>query len=78
LHSIFRPSQADLPEYKPNFPVHPPVPWKKIVKKLDAAGIDLLSRLLQYDPAKRISAEQAMKHEYFRDLKLATKRPRMQ
>jgi len=37
---------------------------------LDKLGLDLLDSMLQYDPAKRISAEAAMKHAYFADLKL--------
>jgi len=71
------PSIAELPEYKDNFPVYPAQAWKKIVKKLDPAGLDLLSQMLRYDPSKRISAEMAMKHLYFKDLpkdKLSTKR----
>jgi serine/threonine protein kinase len=35
---------------------------------LDDTGMDLLYRLLTYDPTQRISAIQALKHEYFRDL----------
>jgi cyclin-dependent kinase 2 len=45
---------------------------KKVVKYLDQvldeAGIDLLYKLLTYDPTQRISAIQALKHEYFKDL----------
>jgi len=66
---------TDLPEYKQieTVPIYPPQNFKKIVKKLDQAGIELLSRMLQYDPAKRISAEMAMKHQYFKDVKLPHK-----
>jgi cyclin-dependent kinase 8/11 len=31
-----------------------------------SAAFDLLSRMLEYDPAKRITAAQALEHEYFR------------
>jgi cyclin-dependent kinase len=32
-------------------------------------GVDLLARLLQYDPQKRISASEALEHPYFDELK---------
>jgi len=67
------PSITELPDYKTNFPIYPPVQLKKMVRRLDANGIDLLSRMLQYEPSKRISAEAAMKHPYFKDIKLAKK-----
>jgi len=35
---------------------------------LDDAGMDLLQKLLCYDPNKRISAIDALNHEYFKDL----------
>jgi len=35
---------------------------------LDAAGTDLISRMLQCDPATRITAVQAMEHPFFSDL----------
>ncbi|KAB8087827.1 hypothetical protein EE612_012250 [Oryza sativa] len=37
---------------------------------LSEAGFDLLNRLLTYDPEKRISAEDALNHEWFRELPL--------
>jgi len=63
------PEMTQLPDYKDNFPVYPGVNLKKIIRKLEPAGIDLLERMLEYDPTKRISAESALHHPYFRDLK---------
>lgn len=38
---------------------------KQLVPQLDPWGIDLLERMLAFDPARRISALEAMKHAYF-------------
>jgi len=37
-------------------------------KKFDEDGMDLLLKMLEYDPDKRISAEDALKHKYFHSL----------
>jgi len=37
---------------------------------LSEAGFDLLNRLLTYDPEKRISADDALNHEWFREVPL--------
>ena len=47
--------------------------WKaqdlaKIVPQLDKNGIDLLQQMLEFDPAKRIHATEALEHPYFADL----------
>nr|WNT93104.1 CDKG1-2 protein [Phyllostachys edulis] len=39
---------------------------------LSEAGFDLLNRLLTYDPEKRISADAALKHEWFCEIPLPT------
>jgi len=66
------PGMVHLPDYNKvaEYQIYPAQPYKKFVRRLDTVGIDLLSRMLQYDPAKRISAEAAMKHPWFRDLRL--------
>jgi serine/threonine protein kinase len=35
---------------------------QQLVPKLGKPGLDLLEKFLQYDPAKRISAKDAMRH----------------
>eukprot|EP00761_Pharyngomonas_kirbyi_P010769 gb/GECH01010792.1/.p1 GENE.gb/GECH01010792.1/~~gb/GECH01010792.1/.p1 ORF type:complete len:348 (+),score=78.17 gb/GECH01010792.1/:1-1044(+) len=37
---------------------------------LSKSGLDLLEKLLTYDPEKRISAQEALEHRYFRELPL--------
>ena len=46
-------------------PPHPPQLRQKF-QYITAAGIDLMSRLLTYDPEMRITAVDALKHPYFR------------
>eukprot|EP00771_Trimastix_marina_P003872 gnl/Trimastix_PCT/584.p1 GENE.gnl/Trimastix_PCT/584~~gnl/Trimastix_PCT/584.p1 ORF type:complete len:322 (-),score=93.93 gnl/Trimastix_PCT/584:77-970(-) len=78
MHRIFKilgtpspqtwPGIAELPEYKTDFPQYPPRHFTSVVPSLDPVGIDLLTRMLQYDPQNRITARHAMQHPYFNDL----------
>ncbi len=67
------PTTSSWPEYS-NLPLaktinlpapHPPQLRQKF-QYITAAGVDLMSRLLCYDPDERITAEEALKHPYFR------------
>ena len=51
-----------------NFPLYPPEPLVKRAPRLDADGIDLVSKFLLYEARKRISAKDAMHHPYFDSL----------
>ncbi len=42
-----------------------PKEWKEIFPSLDEAGLDLISKMLVIDPEKRITASEALKHEFF-------------
>ncbi|KAI9501589.1 cyclin-dependent kinase 5 [Coemansia spiralis] len=63
------PGCAQLPDWKRSFPIYPGVALEPLLPKLSAKGIDLLRRLLEYAPEKRISAEQALSHPYFDELR---------
>lgn len=83
IHTIFKifqklgtpttqewPGVADCPEWKLTFPKWRPQGWENIrnVKaQLAAEGIDLLAKLMVYDPRKRVSARGALQHPYFSD-----------
>ncbi|NXF18005.1 CDK17 kinase, partial [Rhodinocichla rosea] len=79
LHLIFRllgtPCQETWPgisssdEFRNyNFPKYKPQPLINHAPRLDTEGIELIAKFLQYESKKRISAEEAMKHAYFRSL----------
>ncbi|KAJ2759322.1 Cyclin-dependent kinase catalytic subunit [Coemansia nantahalensis] len=63
------PELKTLPDYKPSFPNWQPKDLAALLPRLDADGIDLLQRMLTYDPAHRISAKQALAHPYFNDIR---------
>jgi len=79
LYRIFRvlgtpddniwPGVSQLRDYKPTFPNWQGV-GKKFVTHLDDLGYDLLKKMLRYDPCERISAKAALKHPYFKGVRL--------
>jgi serine/threonine protein kinase len=57
---------TSLPDYKPSFPKWKKQDFeKKDFENTPSAAIDLLEKMLAYEPAKRISAREALKHPYF-------------
>lgn len=65
------PGIEELPEYSPDvLPQYPPPRGGigSLVPTLDASGVDLLNKMLQYDPSKRITAQGALEHPFFFDL----------
>lgn len=61
------PGVNQLPNWH-EYPQWNPQNISSVVPGLEADGIDLLSKMLQYQPAMRISAKKAMEHPYFDDL----------
>ncbi|TNM87005.1 hypothetical protein fugu_007235 [Takifugu bimaculatus] len=77
LHLIFRilgtPTEESWPgittseEFKTyNFPQYQAEPLVSHAPRIDNDGLDLLSMLLQFEAKKRVSAEDALRHSYFR------------
>lgn len=61
------PGVTTLPDYKQSFPKWPAQSLQKTIKELrgDPLALDLLQKMLVYEPSKRISAREALKHPYF-------------
>jgi len=59
------PGVSQLPDYKSNFPQWERKQPQKELPELDQFALDLLLRLLEFDPAKRLSARAALRHIWF-------------
>ncbi|KAI8852507.1 kinase-like domain-containing protein [Chytridium lagenaria] len=62
------PHVSELPEYKKTFAFFPPQSLSAKLPMLDSFALDLLTRMVQYQPHMRISARDALQHAYFADL----------
>lgn len=69
------PGVRELPDWKETFPKWRPRPLQEIAPTLDHVGLDLLSRMLVYDPAQRVTAREALAHPYFADLQALLQAP---
>ncbi|KAG6555763.1 hypothetical protein Mapa_003003 [Marchantia paleacea] len=62
------PGISALQEFVPLFPQWNPMEMSDVVPDLEPRGKNLLDRLLILNPNNRISAEEALQHEYFHDI----------
>jgi len=62
------PGVSELPDFKPTFPKWQSKGWANIrntLPQVGASGVDLLDKLMRYNPGARISARSALHHAYF-------------
>jgi len=59
------PGVTDLDGWREDFPKYPRPDGIDHMANLDDDGVDLLARMLSYDPQERISAQDAMQHPFF-------------
>jgi cyclin-dependent kinase len=72
--SIF-PGISELPDWRPDFPNYPPPDsLHALVPNLEQSGVKLLQAMLVFDPAHRITAQDARRHPYFDELPEALRR----
>ncbi|KAJ1616441.1 hypothetical protein T492DRAFT_895487, partial [Pavlovales sp. CCMP2436] len=57
-----------------NFPHKNATPFAKLIAHASSDAVDLIAKLLAYNPEDRISARQALRHPLFRDIREAEKR----
>jgi len=59
------PDVRDCPDWQAKFPQWKPKPWNKICPTLSVVGQSMLSKMLEYDPNERASAQILLEHPYF-------------
>ncbi len=55
-------------EYMKNLPYKPKQSWQKLFPQASAKALDLLEKMLKFDPDERISVEDALAHPYLQSM----------
>lgn len=58
--------QHQAQDYVRSLPRFPKVPFSRLYPNATAEALDMLERLLEFDPAKRITVDEALKHPYLK------------
>jgi len=56
---------TSLPDFKPDFPKWSKQDMRKVLPGVDPLALNLLEKMLVYEPSQRISAKAALQHPYF-------------
>jgi serine/threonine protein kinase len=63
------PGVTKLPDFQSHFPVWDSRNLAEVLPEVDPLAVDLVAQMLVYDPSRRISAKQALKHAYFNEIR---------
>ena len=55
-------TKSAVNSYIRSLPIKPKIPFKQLFPQANPQALDLLGKLLAFDPAKRISCEEALEH----------------
>ncbi|OZJ04266.1 Negative regulator of the PHO system [Bifiguratus adelaidae] len=72
------PGVSSFSEYKSTFPQYAPTNLSQFLTMIDQMGMDLLNRMLQYQPHLRISAKDALGHVWFNECRMWNERGQYQ
>ena len=64
------PGVSALPEFNPDCAMYPPLPLEAIIPDMEPDGYDLFAKMCAYQPEKRVTCEEALKHPFFADVQL--------
>jgi len=65
LRKVAREASLSTETVMKQYPRYTKMPWENIMTKASPLAIDLLDRLLQFDPMERFTAADALSHAYF-------------
>ncbi|KAL6073884.1 Mitogen-activated protein kinase [Balamuthia mandrillaris] len=68
-------TDSKLAEQLRSMPPRAATPWQQIFPNASEQGLDLLSKMLEFDPARRITVEDALRHPYLATLHDDTDEP---
>ncbi|KAG9394509.1 cyclin-dependent kinase like [Carpediemonas membranifera] len=63
------PGVTKLPDYKPTLPKFRPQGLESVLPGADPQAIDLIRKMLAYDPSQRIDAKTALAHPFFDEVR---------